>query len=227
MNIERLEKNILYSFRKKSLATQALSHPSVYNNKANQFQRLEFLGDKILSFIIADALFRHFDFYTEALLTKHHNFLVSTKVLCEISQKIKIQDLLILSKGEEKCEGRTKESNLANALEALIAAIFLDSNLSKTYEVVKHLWKDRLYDQDSFYNFDPKSQLQELSQKYFLQPPSYILEKKEGSEHNPVFFIQVKLNKYIAKGNGKSKKQAEFNAARAFLEQYKNLIKKH
>jgi ribonuclease-3 len=216
-----LEEKLDYKFNNKELLISALSHPSNNNLYSKQYQRLEFLGDKILSFVITKELFLHNAQATEAFLTKLHNSLVNERTLSYLAKKLNLHDAIILSKGEEKCQGRDKNSILADSLEALIAAIYLDSNLIHAENFIKLLWKEFLYNQSVFVDLDYKSQLQELTQKHFAQIPEYILLKKEGPDHDPKFFIEVKASEYNAKGNGKSKKEAEEKAAKNFLAEIK------
>lgn len=214
-----VEENINYKFKDKKLLLLSLSHPSTNNNN-NYYQRLEFLGDKTLSFIIAKELFSFFPNYTESDLTKHHNFLVSKKTMSDIAKKIGIQKVLILSKAEEEQGGREKKSALVDALEALIGAIYLDSGLEKITIFVKKFWNNLLYDKTSHINSDPKSILQELIQKKFKIVPKYDVIDKKGEDHNPEFHIKIQVDKHSTIGIGKSKKHAEEIAAKDFLAKY-------
>lgn len=220
-----IEDKIEYTFKEKSLLLDALTHPSNKSKRTKSYQRLEFLGDKILSFIITKELFFHFPEYSEHLLSKHHNFLVSRKFLSKMAKEINIDQAIIISKGEEKCLGRSRESNLADACEALLGAIYIDSNLIEVERVVLRFWKKYIHDKECFQNFDPKSELQEFTQKYYSQTPEYILLEKQGEDHDPKFRIKVQIQSHNATGEGRSKKEAQEKAAKNFLLSHKDAPK--
>lgn len=215
----KLQNSLCYFFSNINLLTKALSHPSNKSKNSFQYQRLEFLGDKILSMIITDQLFKKFPRYSEEFLTKHHNFLVKEITLFKIAKEIGLDKAIIINKGEEKCGGRNRSSNLADALESLLGAIYLDSNLLSVEKVVKKFWGCYISDSDVFIGENPKSELQEFIQSVSNIFPKYKLINCKGEDHNPIFTIKVEFEGKFGVGIGKSKKLAEEEAARCLLKQ--------
>lgn len=223
-NLEDFEKTLGIHFKNQQLLKEALTHRSYLNEFKKEplvsNERLEFLGDAILSFVVSNWIFKELPAFPEGKLTNLRSNLVKTGALAKIAKKIKIGDYLRLSHGEKESGGQTNESLLANATEALIGAIFLDQGINVIENFIKKqlnfLLKETL---SSGRLKDYKSLLQEKIQAVKGQSPIYLTEKEEGPEHNKIFTINVlSNNKILAKGIGKSKQKAEQEAAKAALE---------
>lgn len=220
--MKKLEEVIEYSFKNKSLLTEALSHSSFANeNKKgrNSNERLEFLGDSVLSIVVSQYLFEHFTHLPEGELTKIRASLVCEKSLYTFAKLIDLGKFLLLGKGEENTGGRERPSILADAFEALIAAIYLDSDLeaSKNF-ILKFIPKDIDKNKTPGFN-DYKTILQEVIQQNPEEKVEYVIVEQSGPDHNKAFKVQVCLNSnVIGTGNGRSKKEAEQKAAKEALE---------
>lgn len=220
--MQELYEKIFYSFENESLLQEALTHPSAtknVNGKKLNYQRLEFLGDKVLSFVVSGYLIENFPDESEGELSRRHAFLVSGEVLSEIAKEIGLDDYLILSSGEQKSGGKERKSNLENALEALIGAIYLDSDIDVVYRFIMSFWKD-LLDKDGDAPKDPVSKLQEIVQSKVKKLPQYEIVKSGGSDHEPEFEAILKvddLNIEIS-AVGLSKKEAQKKVATLALE---------
>lgn len=222
-NFSEFENIISYKFNNIEILVQALSHPSInFNKQKNQpqevnYERLEFLGDSILNFVIAEFLFDKFNRVREGSLAKRRAQLVCKDSLAQISLEISLDKYMIMSYGEEKSGGRHNKNNLENVLEAVIAAIYLDSNIKRVKEVIFRIFGPKLSDLN-FGNIDSKTLLQEWSQARNLGVPQYFIEQESGADHKPVFKAKVCLgDEYFAHSNGTSKKQAEKHAAYEML----------
>lgn len=222
-NFETLEKNLGVNFKNKKLLIQALTHRS-FLNETNQpdiesNERLEFLGDTILSFVISEWIFEKFPDYFEGNLTNIRSNLVRTASLATISQRLRIGNHLLLSKGERESGGVKNPSLLANALEAIIGAIFLDQGLKAVKKFIRDnfsLTLDTLIRSGDFK--DSKSLLQEKIQAKTNSSPVYKTLSEKGPDHNKTFAVGVFLDdKLLATGTGKSKQQAEEEAAQIAL----------
>ncbi len=207
-----------YKFSDISLLTIALTHPSMNAKKGVkniEYQRLEFLGDRILGFILGKEVFFRFKDQSEGLLAKQYSYLASGKILSEIAVNIGISDQMILSHGAEKFAGRENKSNLENTLEALIGAIFLDSSIIEVEKFILNNWKDYIESVNIDIATDPKSFLQEYSQMKFNNLPQYKVVEKKGNEHEPIFRVKVYIVGISGEffGENTSKKEAEKAAA--------------
>ena len=203
-----------YQFRDKSLLKTSLTHPSF--SKENNYERLEFLGDRVLGLIISNEIFNIYSDDSEGGLAKKISFLVCKNTLIKIADKLMLEKYFIISKNIKK---NSFDSIKANSLEALIAAIYLDSNFSNTYAIVKKLWNNYIKKINFDYH-DPKSKLQEWSLKTNNTLPVYEVEKKEGPDHNPIFTVNLKVNgKIYSIGVGKNKQDAEIMAAEKALKE--------
>ena len=203
-----------YQFRDKSLLKTSLTHPSF--SKENNYERLEFLGDRVLGLIISNEIFNIYSDDSEGGLAKKISFLVCKNTLIKIADKLMLEKYFIISKNIKK---NSFDSIKANSLEALIAAIYLDSNFSNTYAIVKKLWNNYIKKINLDYH-DPKSKLQEWSLKTNNTLPVYEVEKKEGPDHNPIFTVNLKVNgKIYSIGVGKNKQDAEIMAAEKALKE--------
>ncbi len=219
----RLCEQLDVRFRRLDLLNTALTHPSYCaefgqgNLPSNQ--RLEFLGDAVLSLIVTDYLYHAYPEMDEGQLTRIKAISVSEPVLHSVAKKLGLGQFLLLGKGEERSGGRDRPSVLADALEALVGAMFLDRGLKVTTEfVLKHIKsRIRLIERDRLI-LDFKSRLQELIQSRYHLVPTYHLVRAEGPEHAKVFVSEVRLRGIpLGRGKGHSKKEAEQEAARAAL----------
>lgn len=225
IDLERLCRRLNYSFKKQAYLKQALTHCSV---GSDNYERFEFLGDSILSFIIANELFHRFPKENEGQLSRLRSFLVRGDMLVEIAQEISLGDFLFLGQGELKSGGFRRSSTLADALEAVFAAVFFDGGVDAVQEVILKLYRSRL--EDPHLNDclkDAKTQLQEYLQAEKMALPEYVLTQVEGEEHEQVFYITcaVESIKQVSYGQGINRRKAEQLAAKAMLEQLRSLRK--
>lgn len=224
MDLEKLESLISYQFQNKDLLREALTHRSYLNENPRwnlpHNERLEFLGDAVLELATTEALFEQFPNDPEGKLTTIRAALVNYQMLAALSGKIQLEDFLLMSKGEAKDTGRARAVILANAMEALIGAIYCDGGYAEAQKFVaqfilpetEEVLKKKLYR-------DPKSQLQELSQAKLKVTPSYKLLEERGPDHQKLFLVGVYVGKEkLAEGEGYSKQEAEVEAARKALE---------
>ncbi|GHU61061.1 ribonuclease 3 [Spirochaetia bacterium] len=209
-------------FRSLEFLNLSFVHRSVANESGLRYnnERLEFLGDAILGAVSADLLYRGLSDRPEGELAKIKSVVVSEDILSGIARELQIDNLLILGRGEELSGGRTKNAILADALEALIGALYLDSGYKAAYTFVSSRIGpeiDRVL--DNRHHRDYKSLLQELSQHLYRRYPDYHLVKRSGPEHDRLFWIEVTVDgKVFGPGMGKNKKTAEQEAARIAYE---------
>ena len=200
---------------------EALTHPSYANEGRKHLknnQRLEFLGDSVLSIIVAQHLFEHYRHLPEGELTKLRASLVCEKSLHQFALQIHLGDYLVLGKGEEMTGGRERPSILADAFEAVIASIYLDSGLEAARDFVLRFIPQKLDVKKMTYVSDYKTALQEIIQKNREEKIEYVLVEEKGPDHNKLFTVEVHLNSnVIGTGTGRSKKQAEQVAAKEAL----------
>ncbi len=214
----KLINDINYDFKDCELLETSLTHSSFNKNK-NNFEKLEFLGDRILGLIISINLFKNFKKDSEGELAKKHSFLVCKRTLINIASLIKLQRYIRVS---DDIKIKSIDSIKANSLEALIAAVFLDSDFETVQTVVENLWKAELRNID-LSKYDPKSRLQELCLKKNNKLPEYNFVSKTGPDHEPIFKISVNHSDDLTVvGEGKNKKDAEINAARLLLKKIEN-----
>jgi ribonuclease-3 len=230
INIQQFEKRIGYSFKNKNLLIQALTHSSyAYENQQNagsDNETLEFLGDSVLGLVIADYLYSSYPDLTEGELSKLKSTAANTSSLSSFCQKIKLDKIILLGKGEEKSGGRKKRTILAGAFEALVAAIFIDGGFAESkkflFTLLEALFKKIRIKKFLVNNY--KSALQEYFQKENLPAPIYRTITTTGPDHKKSFIIEVLFkNKPLAKARGKTKKNAEQKAAQKAL---KNILGK-
>ena len=223
-DLSGLQKILGITFRDPALLKQALVHSSYINENPDESsgdnERLEFLGDAVLGFIIAEKLHREGLDYREGEMTRLRAALVNGKALAGIARRVGIGEYLYMGKGEESSGGRDKQPNLAGALEALIAAIYLDRGITATRKFVLRLFERETKDVlDKTTVRDAKSRLQEIIQSRSQELPLYRIIGEEGPDHDKTFTVEVIIGDAIlGRGTGKSKKQAETAAARAALE---------
>ena len=214
---QRLVKRLGYVFKDTSLVELALSHRSV---GANNNERLEFLGDSILNFVIAEALFKQFPTCKEGELSRMRAQMVKGVTLAEIALEFDIGEHLNLGAGELKSGGHRRESILADVVEALIGAIYIDGGLDTCRERILTWYDDRLMAiSPGVANKDAKSQLQELLQAKKLALPVYHLAEVSGQEHQQSFVIECEIESLKKRftGTGSSRRVAEQLAAEAAL----------
>lgn len=221
-DIAGFEKKIGYTFENKHLIQQALSHSSYANEKKHpngSNERLEFLGDSVLSIVVSDYLYKHLTSVAEGDLTKLRASLVCEKSLHIFAKQIDLGDYLLLGKGEENTGGRERPSILADAFEAVIAAIYLDGGMEAARKhILRFIPEDLEHEAKKAFS-DFKTVLQEVVQKNPEEKVEYVLIGEEGPDHNKRFVVEVMLNsQVIGKGKGRSKKEAEQLAAKEALE---------
>ena len=218
-----LEKTIGYTFKDPSLLENALTHASYANEKKTvSNERMEFLGDSVLGFVAAKFLYEHTPILTEGKMTKLRSEQVCSRGLSKAAEGINLGKYLKLSRGEDKCGGRSKRSNLEDTMEALIAAIFLDSGLEEARNFIMRFVLENIDFDEEYTTGDNKSQLQEMLQENGNADIKYIEVSSEGPDHDKTFVCAVLYEGIeIGRGSGKRKKEAEQNAAGEAL---KNMV---
>lgn len=222
-DLDQLCRRLNYQFKNKKLLKQALTHCSV---GSSNYERLEFLGDSVLSFVIANEFFYKFPLLTEGELSRLRSFLVKGEMLAEVAKELDLGNFLFLGQGELKSGGFRRASILADSLEALFAAIFLDSSVLEAQRVILTLFRSRLESADlSYFLKDAKTQLQEFLQANKYALPEYTLNKVEGDEHDQTFYVTCSVQGItkIAYGKGSNRRKAEQIAAKSLLEQLQSL----
>lgn len=216
-DINKLMKIIGYSFKDKFLLKTALSHSSFSKeNKSENNERLEFLGDRVLGLIISIEIFKKNPFSSEGELAKQQSFLVCKTTLKKVANNIKLGEFINCTQSLKK-KKISFDSVTANTLEALIAAIYLDSNINQTSKIVLKLWKSFL-ENINLSSFDPKSKLQEWSLKNKKKLPNYEIINRSGPDHSPTFTVKLILDEnFSSLAKGKSKQDAEIKAANKLL----------
>ena len=218
--MKKLEEKIEYTFKDKCLLTQALTHSSYANEKQGGIkcnERLEFLGDAVISIVSAQYLYESFPDMPEGDLSKIRSSLVCTRSLSDFARQIDLGSYMLLGKGELNTGGRDRDSILEDAFEALTAAIYLDGGMECAKKHVLRFLSEAV--NTHHINFkDYKTTLQEVIQKNPDQSITYVVSGESGPDHNKRFEVEVHLNSnVIGKGVGKSKKQAEQEAAKEAL----------
>lgn len=218
-HIDRLYRRLDYTFCKTAYLQQALTHCSVGEKN---YERLEFLGDSILNLVISNALYHQYPERPEGQLSRLRAFLVKGDMLADIATEINLGDYLLLGQGELKSGGFRRRSILSDALEAVFAAIFLDSDFSQVQKVILFLYKDRLKDEtlDAAAK-DAKTQLQEYLQAKKYPLPKYTVKQIIGEEHDQIFHIICHLAtlNLSTEGTGETRRKAEQVAAKLMLAQ--------
>lgn len=220
--MKELENNIGYTFKNKTLLKNALTHSSYANEKKGEAvcnERLEFLGDSVLSIIVSDYIYKNFPNLPEGQLTRLRASLVCEKTLCAFSKELGIGDYLLLGKGEKANHGNERASILADAFEAILAAIYLDGGFEPAKKHVLRFVKEELSHMEHEAFKDYKTELQEIIQRNPEEQLSYVLIGESGPDHDKTFTVEVHLNSnVIGTGSGRNKKNAEQAAARKALE---------
>ncbi len=211
-------------FKDKNLLREAFTHRSYLNENRNfeysHNERLEFLGDAVLELVVTEYLYEKYPDNNEGELTAYRASLVNAVILSEVAQKISVNDFLLLSKGESKDTGKARQYILANAMESIIGAIYLDQGYEAAkYFIAKNLFYliEKIVEEKTW--IDAKSKFQEKAQEKESLTPMYKSLKEEGPDHDKEFTIGVYLDEtLIAEGSGKSKQEAEQEAAKKALE---------
>lgn len=206
-----------HDFRDPGLLGQALTHPSAATSAHQDNQRLEFLGDRVLGLVVAQALVEAFPNDPEGELAPRFNALVRRETLAEIAEEVGLGQHLRLGRSESMSGGRRKSAILADAMEAVIAALYLDGGMDVAAAFIQRRWSGRLKSAAAT-QADAKTRLQEWAQGRGEPTPDYTVLRRSGPDHAPVFLIEVRLeNGRSAQGEAGSKKLAEQGAAAALL----------
>ena len=219
-----LEKKIGYKFRDPSLLRRALTHKSFANegrlNALEQNERYEFLGDAVLELAVSHLMMELFPDFSEGGLSKLRAAVVNEASLATLARSIALGNYLYLGRGEDQCQGREKDSLLSDAYEAVLGAVYLDSGFFAAYRVIEAQFRDLMKQaMAEDITRDYKTKLQEESQEHFRAIPRYQLVSEEGPDHDKTFEIHLLISGQVyGRGKGKSKKEAEQNAAREALE---------
>jgi ribonuclease-3 len=227
MDFTELEKKIGVSFKNQDLLTEALTHRSYLNEypkwELPHNERLEYLGDAVLELLVSEELFSRFPNYPEGKLTVLRAALVNYQILARVADDIRLQDFILMSRGEKKDTGRAREVILANAIESLIGAIYLDRGLDQIRGFVKKFVIKNLDEVLKTKSYkDAKSELQEIVQEKLKLTPTYNVMGEEGPAHRRVFKMGVYFGaKFVADGEGPSKQEAEIEAAKNALKKYR------
>ena len=212
--IKDLEKTIKYSFKNTVLLERALTHKSFDN--ANNNEKLEFLGDRVLGLVISQKLLEKFPHEKEGIIDKKFANLVNKKTCYLIAKKLNLKKFLFLGSSHKNLE-RSAEKIISDSLEAIVGSIYLDGGLKSAQKFILKFWEIYL-DKSIITLVDSKTQLQEYSLKKFKELPKYIFHKKTGPQHKPLFKTEVNIpNSKKISGTGSSKKKAQQNAASKLL----------
>lgn len=212
----------LPEFKDKNLFEQAFTHRS-YLNEAGKGtfsnERLEFMGDSILSFVVSTYIYTHYPEFPEGELTNLRAGLTNTSALYKVAKTLELGQHLKLSRGEESSGGRENRTILADTLEALIGGLYMDQGLDATREFIERVVLEEIETIISVGLKDPKNMLQEIIQRKYKVSPIYQTLTEVGPDHNKIYSVGVFMDeKMLAEGSGKSKQEAEKNAARKALE---------
>jgi ribonuclease-3 len=227
-SLDSLQTVLDYRFRDVRLLEDALTHKSYVNEQrpptGTDNERLEFLGDAVLSLVVSEQLAVLLPHSPEGALSKHKARLVSESMLADVARRLKLGSCLRLGRGEELSRGREKDSLLADAMEAVIAAVHLDGGVESSRRVVAGLFQEELAQVASQRHRpgenDYKTQVQEWCQRRFDSLPSYAVVCESGPDHDKLFEVEVSVNgTVVGRGTGRSKKEAEQSAARQALQE--------
>lgn len=214
-----LEEKIGYRFKERSWLERALTHASTSDD--NNYERLEFLGDRVLGLVMAEALCEHFPDEAEGGLARRHSALVQGRTIAEIGQSNGLGEYIIMSVAERASGGGEKENIIADVLEAMLGAIFIDGGFLAAKKVILSLWGDNI-DTLADAPMDPKTELQEWVQARGLPLPVYDIIEKSGPDHAPEFVIEVRVEgQKPVTANGNSRRAAEKTAAGVMLRRVK------
>ena len=207
-----------HEFTNPELLRRALTHPSISSPSRPDNQRLEFLGDRVLGLVMAEALLRADEAASEGQLAPRFNALVRKEACADIARSVDLGDVLKLGRSEMLSGGRRKDALLADAMEAVIAAVYNDAGFDVARDMILRLWGARIASVKDDAR-DPKTALQEWAQARGQTPPAYVERDRSGPPHAPVFTIEVQLSDgSVAQASAGSKRQAEQKAARLLLD---------
>ncbi len=224
MKVEEFERKIGFKFENPDLLIEALTHPSYLNESltpiSGSYQRLEFLGDAILGYIVALEIFKRYPDMAEGQLTRFRSDLVREEALARIAYRLKLGDYFFMGRGEESNQGRDRPSNLAAGFEALIGALYIDQGSGVTRKFILDMLKDEFERIDKYgVSVDAKSELQGIAQSNWGKTPVYRVKGLSGPSHERVFFVEVLIDSMVlGEGNGKRKLDAEQTAAREAIQ---------
>lgn len=214
-----LQDRLGYTFSKPDLLRQAITHSSMSSPSRSDNQRLEFLGDRVLGLVMAQALLEEDTSATEGVLAPRFNALVRKETCADVARQIDLGAALKLGRSEQLSGGRRKLALLGDAMEAVLAAVYLDGGFDAAQALILRLWGTRVSSVEDDAK-DAKTSLQEWAQARGLKPPRYEQKSRSGPDHAPVFTIVAQLdNGASAEATAGSKRQAEQAAARALLDQ--------
>src|ERR1700761_9225873 len=217
---KQLEGRLGYKFADPELLDRALTHSSAVapaKRIAQSYQRLEFLGDRVLGLVVADMLYRRFPKATEGELSRSLNALGRKETCAMIARELQLGPELNLGDSEARTGGAEKEAILGDVIEALLGAVYMDGGLGPAFEIIERLFGEHI-GQSGTERADAKTTLQEWAQGKGLEPPPYVEVERHGPDHAPEFTIAVKLDGFAElTATGPSKKLAEHKAAEAFL----------
>ena len=206
-----------HDFADPGLLIQALTHGSIASETRPDNQRLEFLGDRVLGLVMAEALLEADPAAAEGLLAPRYNALVRKETCADVARQVDLGTVLRLGRSEMLSGGRRKDALLGDAVEAVIAAVYLDGGFAAARRVILRLWGDRIATVKADAR-DPKTSLQEWAQARRLPPPAYVEIAREGPDHGPRFTIEARLASGASeRASAASKRAAEQEAARALL----------
>lgn len=220
--IEGLQESLKLSFKDSHILVRALTHRSFVNENGPQYrdnERLEYLGDSVLALVVNEYLFKHFPDYAEGKLAKIKSAAVSEATLSRVARDMSLGRYIFMGRGEEQNGGRERPSILANTLEAVIGALYLDRGLTACRAFILSFIKNDIERIDGLtYLRDPKTTLQEYIQKKYKERPLYEVVAEKGPDHQKLFEVRLVIQgRTIACGEGSSKRKAEMNAAREAL----------
>lgn len=219
-DLKALQDKIGYHFEDEHWLERAMTHSST--NEDYNYQRLEFLGDRVLGLVIADALFRNFKGEREGGLAKRHTALIQGPTCAIVGLAHNLNDFIIMSSSEEESGGRTNENIIADIVESMLGAIYIDGGYEAAKKVILELWGDTITTVEKAPQ-DPKTELQEWVQARGLELPVYEIIDKSGPDHAPVFTIQVTVDGFDPlTADGPSRRQTEKTVARQMLKVIKD-----
>lgn len=215
--LKAFENRIGYQFKDAALLTCAVTHSSMSSNTRSDNQRMEFLGDRVLGLVMSEALYLSDADAAEGQMAPRFNALVRKETCADVARDIGLGEVLRLGRSEMISGGRRKQALLGDAMEAVIAAIYLDAGYERAREFILKFWDRRLENVDDDAR-DPKTALQEWAQARGMSPPSYVETSRSGPDHAPIFTIAARLDSGAeAVATAGSKRQAEQAAAKALL----------
>ncbi len=220
-DLQHLQTLLGHSFRDPDLLSLALTHPSALakgRKGRGDYERLEFVGDRVLGLVISEWLYQFYRQADVGRIASRYNELVRRETLAEIALEIGLDRCLIMAESERGTGGATKPAILADACEAVIAALYLEAGLDVARDFVRRFWRDRMAGLKQAPR-DPKTEIQELAHANGMEPPKYTVLAMDGPDHAPLFTIEAACGLGTATAQGASKKEAERAAARQLLQQ--------